>query len=137
MPLVLAEEPERGWLLLADAGTPFESLGNPPALWLKLLPAYAELQRDATVPQTVPDRTLGRWPELYDDLLRSDLPLTESELARLRRLAAPEHGGRRALRAGCDVRVISKATVRHWRIEGSNPSPSAQSGGAPPQGLRC
>jgi hypothetical protein len=87
LPLVIAEETEHGWLLLADAGTPFEALGNPPELWLKLLPAYAELQRDATVPPAVPDRTLGRWPELYDDLLHSELPLAGPELARLRRFA--------------------------------------------------
>jgi hypothetical protein len=62
-------------------------LGNPPELWLKLLPAYGELQRDATVPDTVPDRTLGRWPELYDDLLSSELPLKPSEVAQLRRFA--------------------------------------------------
>jgi hypothetical protein len=87
LPLVVAEDAERGWLLLADAGTPFETLGNPPELWLKLLPAYGELQRDATVPRTVPDRTLSRWPELYDDLLNSELPLTRTELAQLRRFA--------------------------------------------------
>ena len=87
MPRVLAEDAALGWLLLSDAGTPFEALGNPPELWLKLLPAYSELQRDATVPETVPDRTLGRWSELYDDLLSSQLPLTPSELTQLRRFA--------------------------------------------------
>jgi aminoglycoside phosphotransferase (APT) family kinase protein len=55
---------------------------------LKLLPAYAELQRDASVPEAVPDRTLGRWPELYDDLLTSDLPLATSELEQLQRFAS-------------------------------------------------
>lgn len=88
LPRVVAEDRERGWLLLADAGTPFETFGNAPELWLKLLPAYGELQRDAIVPVTVPERTLGRWPELYNDLLGSELPLTESEVARLRRFAA-------------------------------------------------
>ncbi len=87
LPAVAAADVERGWLLLADAGTSFESLGNRPELWLKLLPAYAELQRDASVPHAVPDRTLGRWPELYHDLLTSELPLTQSELAQLRRFA--------------------------------------------------
>jgi hypothetical protein len=87
LPRVVAEDAERGWLLLLDAGRSFESLGNPPELWLKLLPAYAELQRGAAVPVTVPDRTLGSWPELYDDLLNSELPLTVSELAQLRRFA--------------------------------------------------
>lgn len=86
-PRVVAADAAKGWLLLADAGTPFETLGNPPELWLKLLPAYAELQRDAAVPDTVPDRSLARWPELYDDLLHSELPLTASEVAKLRRFA--------------------------------------------------
>jgi hypothetical protein len=39
------------------------------------------------VPEAVPDRTLARWPELYDDLLDSELPLTTSEVAQLRRFA--------------------------------------------------
>jgi hypothetical protein len=87
LPRVVAEDQERGWLLLADAGLPFETLGNPPELWLRLLPAYGELQRDAIVPDSVPDRTLGRWPELYDDLLDCELPLTMVEVAQLRRFA--------------------------------------------------
>src|ERR1700682_6121876 len=32
---VLALESERGWLLLADAGTPMGALGNPPETWLR------------------------------------------------------------------------------------------------------
>ena len=87
LPRVLGYDSERGWLLLADAGTPFEQLGNPPELWLRLLPRYAELQREANVPSSVPDRTLSRWPELYDDLARSELPLGRAEIARLRRFA--------------------------------------------------
>jgi hypothetical protein len=56
-------------------------------LWLELLPAYAVLQRDAVVPDTVPDRTVERWPELYDDLVNSELPITSSEVTRLRHFA--------------------------------------------------
>jgi hypothetical protein len=87
LPEVLAHDSERGWLLLADAGTPFELLGNRAELWLRLLPRYAELQREAIVPPSVPDRALFRWPELYNDLARSQLPLDRSEIARLRRFA--------------------------------------------------
>jgi hypothetical protein len=87
LPRVLAWDAARGWLLTADAGSPFEQLGNPPELWLRLLPRYAELQREASVPMTVPDRTLERWPELYDDLAGSELPLHRGELERLRRFA--------------------------------------------------
>jgi hypothetical protein len=87
MPRVVAADTEQGWLLLEDAGKPFETLGNPPELWLKLLPAYADMQRHARVPSSVPDRTLPRWPELYDDLVRSDLPLDDGELRELRLFA--------------------------------------------------
>jgi aminoglycoside phosphotransferase (APT) family kinase protein len=74
-------------LLTADAGTCFAELGNRPELWLQLLPRYAELQGEASVPAAVPDRTLPRWPELYDDLAGSELPLDEAELGQLRRFA--------------------------------------------------
>jgi hypothetical protein len=39
---VLAQDCERGWLLLADAGTPMRAFGNPPELWLRALPLYAD-----------------------------------------------------------------------------------------------
>lgn len=87
LPRVLACDAARGWLLTADAGTSFEQLGNPPELWLQLLPRYAELQRYAQPPSTLPDRTLSRWPELYDDLAGSALPLEEPECEHLRRFA--------------------------------------------------
>jgi hypothetical protein len=87
LPRVLAYDTGRGWLLVADAGRSFERLDNPPELWLRLLPRYAELQRGATVPMSVPDRTLERWPELYDDLVGSELPLDHGKLEQLRRFA--------------------------------------------------
>lgn len=87
LPRVLAADPERGWLLLADAGTSFDDLGNPPELWCDVLPAYAELQRDFAVPDSVPNRTLERWPELYEELASADLPITRAETAVLRRFA--------------------------------------------------
>lgn len=87
LPRVLACDAARGWLLTADAGTSFRQLGNSPELWLRLLPRYAELQRDATVAAAVPDRTLERWPELYEGLAASDLPLEPAEVERLHGLA--------------------------------------------------
>jgi Phosphotransferase enzyme family len=88
LPRVIAHDAGRGWLLLADAGVSFERLGNPPDLWLRLLPRYAELQRGASTPTNAPDRTVARWPELYDELIGSPLPLSAAELAHLRAFAS-------------------------------------------------
>src|SRR5438477_779968 len=45
VPEVLGRDDTRAWLLLADAGTSMQALGNPPDAWLRALPLYAELQR--------------------------------------------------------------------------------------------
>jgi hypothetical protein len=87
LPPVLACDIERRWLLTADAGVSFRELGYPPELLERLLPRYAELQREAPVPVSVPDRTLPRWPELYDDLAASELPFEPEEMEQLRLLA--------------------------------------------------
>lgn len=89
LPRVLAHDPERGLLLLADAGKQL-GIGGDPARWLAVLPAYAELQRgeaahvEAHLAAGVPDRRLARWPELLDALLALDLPLGAAEEERLR-----------------------------------------------------
>lgn len=87
LPPVLACDIEQGWLLTANAGVSFRELGYPPELLERLLPRYAELQRSAHVPASVPDRTLPRWPELFDDLAASELPLEPEEMEQLRLLA--------------------------------------------------
>jgi Phosphotransferase enzyme family len=84
VPRVLAHDAGRRFLLLADAGVPFDHLGNPPGLWLRLLPRYAELQRTAVRPASLPDRTLARWPELFEELAASPLPLEPCEASQLR-----------------------------------------------------
>ena len=84
LPRVVAHDSDRGFLLLADAGVPFDELDNSPELWLRLLPRYADLQRRAVPPASVPDRALERWPELFDELTASPLPLRPEETARLR-----------------------------------------------------
>jgi hypothetical protein len=87
---VLAHDEERAWLLLSDAGTPLRELGNRPESWLEALPPYAELQRgevphaDNHVAHGVPDLRLEQLPGRYQDILRSQLPLEEAELSRLR-----------------------------------------------------
>jgi hypothetical protein len=84
LPRVLAHDAARRWLLLADAGVPFEELRNAPELWLRLLPRYAELQRDASPAQDLPDRRLELWPALYEELSASPLPLEPDEVTQLR-----------------------------------------------------
>jgi hypothetical protein len=82
---VLAHDVDRRWLLMADAGEPLRTLGNPPQRWLEILPAYGELQIGETgrveehLAHGVPDLGLARLPALYDELLRAELPLEEAE----------------------------------------------------------
>jgi Phosphotransferase enzyme family len=89
VPRVLGHDDERAWLLLADAGTTMRTLGNPPAVWLQVLPLYAELQRGEApyaldhLAHGVPDQRLAAWPARYDDLLHSELPLDADELQQL------------------------------------------------------
>jgi hypothetical protein len=90
VPHVLAHDQARGWLLLADAGTPLRDLGNPPELWLRALPLFAELQKGEVehaadhLAHGVPDLRVASLAERYDDLLRADLPLTSDETRRIR-----------------------------------------------------
>lgn len=91
VPELLACDTTRAWLLLADAGTQLRELGNPPELWLDILPRYAELQRgEATharshLAQGVPDLRVAVLPSRYELLLGADLPLDDDEMGRLRR----------------------------------------------------
>jgi hypothetical protein len=92
---VLGHDEERGWLLLADAGVPLRQLGNPPEMWLAVLPLYAELQRGEAsharehLAHGVPDLRLALLPTRYDELLRRELPLEPEEIRRLRAFAPP------------------------------------------------
>ena len=90
---VLAHDAERGWLLLADAGTPLRDAGNPPDAWLSVLPRYAQLQRGEIgrvaehLAHGVPDLRLATLPARYAELLGGELPLERAEVERLRRFA--------------------------------------------------
>jgi hypothetical protein len=91
---VLAHDPDRAWLLTADAGQPLSIAGNPPEVWLRALPAYAELQVgevehvDEHLEDGVQDLRIAALPVRFDDLLRrGDLPLGPGEMARLREFA--------------------------------------------------
>jgi phosphotransferase family enzyme len=90
---MLAHDKPRGWLLLADAGTPIGAFGNPPEAWLEALPPYAELQRgesehaDEHLAHGVPDLRVASIPAHYENLVRRDLPLDADEVGRLRAFA--------------------------------------------------
>jgi hypothetical protein len=94
---VLGYDEERAWLLLADAGRPVGSFGNPPDAWLAALPMYAELQRGEAVharehlDHGVPDLRLATLPARYEELLRLDLPLEPEEVGRLQHFAPRLH----------------------------------------------
>jgi hypothetical protein len=86
---VLAHDVDRRWLLMADAGEPLRTLGNPPQRWLETLPTYAELQIGETgraeehLARGVPDLRVARLPALYEELLDAELPLEAAETSTL------------------------------------------------------
>ena len=91
---VVAVDHERKWLLLGDAGTPLAVCGDRVEVWPRVLPLYAELQRgEAAHAQEhlaagVPDLRAETLPERYAELAaRSDLPLEQEEVERLRSFA--------------------------------------------------
>ena len=91
---VVGHDPARAWLLTADAGAPFATLGNSPGLWLEVLPRYAELQSGEAahasehVAHGVPDLRTETLPTRYEVLLRPDLPIPNRDRQRLRRFAS-------------------------------------------------
>lgn len=82
---VVAYDEDRAWMLLADAGAPIGDIGNPPELWLEVLPRYAELQRGEAryvaqhLEHGVPDLRLTTLPARYHELLSRDLPISDEE----------------------------------------------------------
>jgi hypothetical protein len=87
---VLSHDPERRWLLTADAGDDVGQAGNPPELWLRILPRYAELQIgevqrvEEHLQAGVPDMRLETLPGRFAALVERDLPFEPDEVARLR-----------------------------------------------------
>lgn len=88
---VLGHDAARGWMLTTDAGRSIGDLGNPPELWQRILPRYAELQRGERahakdhLDHGVLDLRVSVLPDRYAMLLSRDLPLEHDELATLRR----------------------------------------------------
>jgi hypothetical protein len=87
---VLGHDEDRAWLLTADAGRPIGELGNPPEIWERVLPRYAELQRDEIrhapehLRHGVPDLRPANLPAAYAVMLERSLPLEPGELGALR-----------------------------------------------------
>ena len=71
VPPVRAADPLRGWLLLADAGSPIASFHDALDAWLSALPLYAELQQGETAHASahlaagVPDLRAETLPDRY------------------------------------------------------------------------
>lgn len=90
---VLGHDATRAWMLTADAGDSIGSLGNPPELWERVLPRYAELQRgervwvDDHIAHDVIDLRAASLPARYAMMLSRELPLEAAELETLRRFA--------------------------------------------------
>lgn len=88
---VLGHDASRAWMLTADAGQSIGSLGNLPELWERILPRYAELQRDERahiddhLAHDVIDLRVAALPARYAMMLSRDLPLEPDELETLRR----------------------------------------------------
>jgi hypothetical protein len=95
VPPPMAIDPERGWMLMADAGTALRDLiaeEHDVSRWLDVLPAYARLQvvladaADDLLALGLPDMRLEVLPSRYEALLEEldgqDAPA--SELRRLR-----------------------------------------------------
>jgi Phosphotransferase enzyme family len=78
VPPLLAVDLERGWMLMADAGTRLRELVEQErelGRWLEILLLYAGVQLDLAgeaddlVARGAPDRRLARLPTLYEELL--------------------------------------------------------------------
>jgi Ser/Thr protein kinase RdoA (MazF antagonist) len=79
---LLAVDTDRGWILMADAGTPLREAFNPSgqlAVLRRVLATYAELQA-GTMPSVepllhlgLPDRRLERLPALLEELLSNEV----------------------------------------------------------------
>lgn len=119
---VLGYNEQRGWLLLADAGTPVGAAGNPPQAWLTALPLYAELQRGEAayardhLAHGVPDLRLVTLPARYRELVQLDLPLERHEIRQLRDFAPRFAGLCRELAAYHVPETIQHDDLHHANL---------------------
>jgi hypothetical protein len=92
IPPLLAVDLERGWMLMADAGTSLRELiarERELTRWLEILPLYAGVQidlvdeADRLVALGVPDLRLARLPAMYEQLLGDLAALPTDDRRRL------------------------------------------------------
>lgn len=119
MPEVIGHDDDRAWLLLADAGTPLRDLGNPPEVWLAVLPLYAELQYGEAervaqhLAAGVPDLRVETLPSYYENLVVHELPLDVEETALLQAFAAP-FSDLCAELTSCGIPATAQHDDLHW-----------------------
>jgi len=99
VPMLLAADLERGWMLQGDGGTRLREIVERTGdfrVWERILPLYAELQMDVAADEGtllrlgVPDRRLAALPAQFDEVLGDDEALgtlTGEERRRLETLA--------------------------------------------------
>jgi hypothetical protein len=106
VPVLLAADFDRGWMLMADGGTRLRELIEEErdlGRWLDVLPRYAELQidlgvdADRLVAVGCPDRRLGQLPSQYERLLEQvpdefggTVPRVSEMCAQIASLGIPE-----------------------------------------------
>jgi hypothetical protein len=106
VPLLLAADFDRGWMLMADGGTRLRELIEEErdlGRWLDVLPRYAELQidlgvdADRLVAVDCPDRRLDQLPSQYERLLEQvpdefggTVPRVSEMCAQIASLGIPE-----------------------------------------------
>lgn len=92
VPPLLAADLERGWMLMADAGTKLREIVQRErdlTCWLEIMPLYAELQieladqADEMVALGVPDLRLSTLPSRYERLLDGLVGLPSDDRRRL------------------------------------------------------
>jgi hypothetical protein len=125
---VLAHDVDRDWILMADAGAPLARLGNDPELWLRALPAYAEMQI-GEMPYAaehrahgVPDLRGEALPARFEELLGRDLPLDPEEVARLRRFAPRFPSLCGELIEAFPVESVQHDDLHLWNVYADGPS---------------
>ncbi|HET6908528.1 MAG TPA: phosphotransferase [Mycobacteriales bacterium] len=94
VPEVIAWNENDAWMLLRDAGVLLRQHGNPPEVWLQVLPRYSELQRGeaARVAEHlavgVPDLRVETLPAKLPELLQHELPFDSGAAAKVERFAS-------------------------------------------------